>query len=111
MYIETFPDTFEVRCVVAKAKPRPTFDWYLDDVLLENVNATDFKDGDADYQSLVLKPEDSNKRLRCVINHISLEEPQEASIILNFNDKLGHLVGLVLLAILGPISYNFFHRH
>jgi len=39
--LERISESLEARCVVEKAKPRPKFAWYIDDVLLENINATD----------------------------------------------------------------------
>ncbi len=43
VFLETISETFEARCVVKKARPRPKFVWYLDDVLLVDFNATDFE--------------------------------------------------------------------
>jgi len=48
VHLETVSETFEVRCVVAKARPRPEFIWYMDDVLLEEVKTEDFE-GNASY--------------------------------------------------------------
>ena len=42
VHLETVSDS-EIRCVVAGARPRPKFDWYLDDVLMEDINAKDFQ--------------------------------------------------------------------
>ena len=35
--------TFEVKCVVARARPRPEFMWYLDDILLEEIEKKDYE--------------------------------------------------------------------
>ena len=43
VFVETVAETFEARCVVKKAKPRPQFFWYLDDVPVQDLNATDFE--------------------------------------------------------------------
>ena len=43
IHLETVSETFEVRCVVAKARPRPEFVWYMDDVLLEEGKTEDFE--------------------------------------------------------------------
>ena len=43
VHLETDSLTFEVRCVVARARPRPEFMWYLDDILLEEIEKKDYE--------------------------------------------------------------------
>ena len=71
-------------------------------------NKFHLSDADLHYQSLFLSPEHSNKNLRCVINHISLDGPREAAIVINFagigtrNVGIDALVGLfAFVALLG----------
>ena len=45
----------------------------------------DISDVDIHYQSVYLAPEHVNKKLRCVIDHVSLNEPQEVSIDVKFD--------------------------
>jgi len=100
--VETVDETFEAKCSASNARPRPEFVWYLDDIRIDNLNVTDFEDIDNfHYQSIVLTPQHSNKKLRCVIRHISLEQPQEASIVIKFKRRNNDLlIGLTLIAIL-----------
>ena len=44
-----------------------------------------FLDIDVHYQSLYLNPETSNRNVRCVISHISLDQPKEVSLVINFS--------------------------
>lgn len=41
--LERISETLEARCVVEKAKPRPKFIWYIDDIPLDNINTTVFE--------------------------------------------------------------------
>ena len=53
-----------------------------------------FSEPDLHYQSLFLTPGHSNKNLRCVVTHISLEEPREAAIVINFGENGTRNVGI-----------------
>jgi len=41
--LEAVAERSEVRCVVTKARPRPEFSWYLDNVIIENMMTKDFE--------------------------------------------------------------------
>ena len=52
IFVETVAETFEARCVVKKAKPRPEFFWFLDDVPVQDLNATNYEGSTLFLQSM-----------------------------------------------------------